>query len=307
MKQTLIECIPNFSEGRDRSVVEAIVNSIKSVNGVVVLNYSSDPDHNRSVVTFVGEPQPAVEAAYQAIQVAARLINMDVQRGTHPRLGATDVVPFVPLFGATMDECVILARQLGKRVGDELNIPVYLYQEAALQPYRKNLEDVRRGQYEALKEDIGRNPDRIPDFGPSVLGTAGATIIGARNPLVAFNVYLTTDDVRIAQKIARHIRFSSGGFPHVKALGMLVNGYAQVSMNFTNTAITALFLVIEEIRHLAESVGVAIHHSELIGLVSNSVLMDVASAYLQLQDFSVEQILEHKLSMAYRAESTLPE
>lgn len=307
MKQTLIECIPNFSEGRDQSVVEAIVNSIKSVSGVVVLNYSSDPDHNRSVVTFVGEPQPVVEASYQAIQVAARLINMDVQRGTHPRLGATDVVPFVPLSGATMDECVILARQLGKRVGDELDIPVYLYQEAALRSHRKNLEDVRRGQYEALKDDIGRNPDRTPDFGPSVLGTAGATIIGARYPLVAFNVYLTTNDVQIARKIARQIRFSSGGFPHVKALGMLVNGYAQVSINFTNTAVSPLFPVIEAIRHLAESDGIGIHHSELIGLVSNSVLVDVASAYLQLQDFSVEQILEHKLSMTYLAESTFLE
>ncbi|MBA3870505.1 MAG: glutamate formimidoyltransferase [Anaerolineae bacterium] len=296
MKQKLIECIPNFSEGRRLEVVEAIVNAIQDVVGVLVLNYSSDPDHNRSVVTFVGTPEAVSEAAFEAIRTASKLIDLDEHQGTHPRLGATDVVPFVPLSGATMDDCVALAQQLGKRVGDELSIPVYLYEEAATRPDRRLLEQVRLGQYETLKSSIATDPERSPDYGPLKLGKAGATIIGARHPLVAFNVYLTTDDIKVAQKIARVIRASSGGFPYVKALGMLVDGRAQVSMNFTNTSETPLAPVIESIRREAAQEGVAIHHSELIGLISNSVLVDVASAYLQLEAFSSEQILEYKLS-----------
>lgn len=298
MKQKLVECIPNFSEGRRPEIVEAIVKAIRDVAGVIVLNYSSDPDHNRSVVTFVGAPEVVVEAAFAGIQVASKLIDMEQHQGTHPRLGATDVVPFVPLAGTTMDECVTLAQQLGKRVGDELGIPVYLYEAAATRPERKLLEQVRRGQYETLKTTIANDPDRIPDYGPSKIGSAGAIIIGARNPLVAFNVYLTTDDVKIAQKIARTIRASSGGFPHVKALGMLVNGRAQISMNFTNTSETPLISVMEIIRREAERAGVAIYRSELIGLISNSVLIDVASAYLQLEGFKHEQILEYRLYQA---------
>jgi glutamate formiminotransferase/formiminotetrahydrofolate cyclodeaminase len=195
-----------------------------------------------------------------------------------------------------MDECIALAHEVGKRVGDELGIPVYLYEAAATRPERKLLEQVRQGQYEALKASIENDPERAPDFGPLKVGSMGATIIGARHPLVAFNVYLTTDDIKIAQKIARVIRASSGGFPHVKALGMLVDGRAQVSMNFTNTAETPLFPVIEMIRREAGQMGVEIHHSELIGLISNSVLVDVATSYLQLEGFSPEQILEYKLS-----------
>ncbi len=298
MKQKLVECIPNFSEGRRPEVIEAIVHSIQAVPGVLVLNCSSDPDHNRSVVTFVGAPEAVGEAAFAAIRVASTLIDMESQQGTHPRLGATDVVPFVPLAGTTIDECVMLANHVGKRVGDELGIPVYLYEAAATRPERTRLEQVRHGQYETLKTNIENDPERAPDYGPSKVGRAGATIIGARNLLVAFNVYLTTDDLKIAQKIARVIRASSGGFPHVKALGMLVNGRAQVSMNFTNTAETPLAPVIEAIRHEAAKMSVDIHHSELIGLISNSVLVDVASWYLQLDAFSSEQILETKLSQA---------
>jgi glutamate formiminotransferase len=296
MKQKLVECIPNFSEGRRPEVIEAIVKAIRQVEGVIVLNYSSDPDHNRSVVTFVGTLETVVDAAFAAIRIASTLIDMEQHQGTHPRLGATDVVPFVPLAGTTMDECVVLAQQLGKRVGDELSIPVYLYEAAAIRPERTHLEQVRRGQYETLKTIIANDPNRTPDYGPSKVGRAGATIIGARNPLVAFNVYLTTDNVNIAQKIAQTIRASSGGFPHVKALGMMVKGRAQISMNFTNTSETPLIPVMELIRQEAAREGVAIHRSELIGLISNSVLIDVASAYLQLEEFSSEQILEYRLS-----------
>jgi glutamate formiminotransferase/formiminotetrahydrofolate cyclodeaminase len=296
MQQKLVECIPNFSEGRRPEVVEAIVTAIQNITGVLVLNYSSDPDHNRSVVTFAGTQEAVGEAAFQAIRTASTLIDLEQHQGAHPRVGATDVVPFVPLTGVTMDDCVALARSVGKRVGDELNIPVYLYEEAAIRPDRKLLEQVRRGQYEALKTSIATDPKRAPDYGPLKVGKAGATIIGARHPLVAFNVYLTTDDIKIAQKIARVIRASSGGFPYVKALGMLVDGRAQVSMNFTNTSETPIASVIEAIRREAAQAGVAIHHSELIGLISNSVLVDAAAAYLQLEAFSPEQILEYKLS-----------
>ncbi|MBI1277161.1 MAG: glutamate formimidoyltransferase [Anaerolineaceae bacterium] len=298
MKQKLVECVPNFSEGRRPEVIEAIVGAIQSASGVVVLNYSSDVDHNRSVVTFVGALDAVGEAAYRAIQAASNLINMEQHQGTHPRLGATDVVPFVPLGGTTMEECIKLAHDIGKRVGKELGIPVYLYEEAAKRPDRKLLEQVRRGQYEGLKATIENDPERAPDYGPAKVGIAGATIIGARNLLVAFNVYLTSDDVKIAQQIARVIRASSGGFPHVKALGMLVNGQAQVSMNFTNTTVSPLFPVMEAIRREAERLGTAIHHSELIGLISNPVLMDVAASYLQLEGFDKAQILEYKLSQA---------
>lgn len=307
MKQKLVECIPNLSEGRRPEVVEAIVRAIQSVGGAVVLNYSSDPDHNRSVVTFVGAPDAVVEAAYAGIRVAATLIDMDKHEGMHPRIGATDVVPFVPLAGTTMADCVALAHELGKRVGNELGIPVYLYEESATRPERKQLEQVRRGQYEILKTSIATDPQRIPDYGPLKVGRAGATIIGARNPLVAFNVYLTSDDIQIAQKIARVIRHSSGGFPHVKALGMVVNGRAQVSMNFTNTDVTPLVPVIEAIRREAGQMGVAIHHSELIGLIANSVLIDAASRYLQLEPFNSEQILEYKLSQLLDEDSQMLE
>ncbi len=298
MKQKLVECIPNFSEGRRTEVIETIVQAIQEVAGVVVLNYSSDADHNRSVVTFVGAPEAVGEAAFRAIGVASTLIDLENHQGTHPRLGATDVVPFVPLSGVTMHDCIQLAYEVGKRVGDELSIPVYLYEEAATRPERKLLEQVRRGEYEALKTAISNDPERAPDYGPMKVGSAGATIIGARHLLVAFNVYLTTDNIKVAQKIARTIRASSGGFPHVKALGMLVNGRAQVSMNFTNTSVTGLAPVIEAIEQEAEQAGVTIHHSELIGLISNSVLVDVATSYLQLDGFSSEQILEYKLSRA---------
>src|SRR5512142_609894 len=215
----LIECIPNFSEARRPEVVDDIVAAIGSVEGARLLDRSSDLDHNRTVLTFAGPPKAVEEAAFRAIQAASELIDLDQHTGEHPRIGATDVVPFVPLSDVTMEECVALAKRLGERVGRELNIPVYLYEHAATRPDRVNLENIRRGQYEGLKSEIETHSDRKPDYGPSHLGKAGATVIGARNPLIAFNVYLSTADVDVAKKIARSIRQSSGGMRYVKALG----------------------------------------------------------------------------------------
>ncbi|OQY84088.1 MAG: glutamate formimidoyltransferase, partial [Anaerolineae bacterium UTCFX3] len=207
----LIECIPNFSEARRPEVVDQIAAAIQSVADVKLLDRSSDLDHNRTVLTFAGTAAGVEEAAFRAIQKAAELIDLDQHTGEHPRLGAADVVPFVPLSGATTEDCVAIAKRLGERVGSELQIPVYLYEAAAARPERTNLENIRRGQYEALKEEMGVKPERDPDFGPNKVGKAGATVIGARNPLIAFNVYLTTDDQEIAKKIAKAIRHSSGG------------------------------------------------------------------------------------------------
>jgi glutamate formiminotransferase / formiminotetrahydrofolate cyclodeaminase len=295
MPNQLVECIPNFSEARRPQVVEAILAAITGVPGIYLLNHSSDNDHNRTVVTFAGSPAAVEEAAFQAIRKAAGLINLDQHSGSHPRLGATDVVPFVPISGVTMDECVAMARRLGERVGRELDIPVYLYEEAATQPDHVNLENIRRGQYEGLKAEIETHPERKSDFGPARLGPAGATVIGARHPLIAYNVYLTTDDVSIAKAIAKKIRASSGGLPAVKALGMLVEGKAQVSMNLTNFHQTSVARAVEEIRQEAEKVKVKIHHSELVGLIPQEALIDSAASYLQLDGFQPEQVLEYRL------------
>ncbi len=291
----LVECIPNFSEARRPEVIDEIVAAITSVPGIHLLDRSSDLDHNRTVITFVGPPQEVEEAAFRAIRTAAQRIDLNQHRGEHPRIGATDVCPFVPLEGVSMEECVAMARRLGERVGRELGIPVYLYEYAATRPDRVNLENIRRGQYEGLKEEIATNPDRFPDFGPAQLGPAGATVIGARDPLIAFNVYLTTDDVEIAKRIASAIRHSSGGLRYVKALGLLVEGRAQVSMNLTNYAKTPIARVVEMIRREAARYGVAIHHSELVGLIPQRALIDAAVWYLQLDAFQPDQVLENRL------------
>ena len=295
MPNPLIECIPIFSEARRPEVIDQIAAAITSVEEVHLLNRSSDLDHNRTVLTFAGPPFAVEEAAFRAIQTAAELIDMDNHTGEHPRLGAADVVPFVPLSDVTMDDCVAMAKRLGERVGNELNIPVYLYEAAALRPERANLENIRKGQYEGLKSEIGSDPDRAPDYGPSELGAAGATVIGARNPLIAFNVYLTTDDVDIAKKIAKVIRHSSGGLRYVKALGLLVEGRAQVSLNLTNYRETPVARVVELIRREAERYGVGIHHSELVGLIPQDALTDAAVWYMQLDQFDKAQILESRL------------
>lgn len=307
MTNPLIECIPNFSEARRPEVIDQIVASIQSVSDVKLLDRSSDLDHNRTVLTFAGSPTGVEEAAFRAIKTASELIDLDNHTGEHPRIGATDVVPFVPLSNASMDDCIAIAKRLGQRVGAELSIPVYLYEAAATKPERTNLENIRKGQYEVLKTEIESNENRKPDFGPSKLPKAGATVIGARNPLIAFNVYLTTDDVDIAKKIAKAVRQSSGGLRYVKGLGLLVDGRAQVSMNLTNFRDTPIARVVEMIRREAERYGVVIHHSELVGLIPQDALIDAAVWYTQLDGFDKEQILETRLFSSTTSASTSPQ
>ncbi len=291
----LIECIPNFSEARRPEVIDQIEAAIRSVKGVHLLDRSSDLDHNRTVLTIAGDPDIVEEAAFRAIKKAAELIDLDHHKGEHPRIGATDVCPFVPIQGVSMQDCIDLSKRLGARVGRELDIPVYLYELAAARPERVNLENLRKGQYEGLKAEIETNPDRAPDYGPVKLGKAGATVIGAREPLIAFNVYLTTDEVGTAKKIANAIRHSSGGLRFVKGLGLLVDGRAQVSMNLTNYRESPVARVVETIRREAARYGTAIHHSELVGLIPQDALSDAAIWYLQLDQFDKAQILESKI------------
>ena len=302
MSNALVECIPNFSEARRPEVVDKIVASINSVSGVRVLDRHSDLDHNRTVITMVGDPSAVEEAAFRSIRTAAELINLDEHEGAHPRIGATDVVPFVPISGIGMADCVAMANHLAKRVGDELSIPVYLYEEAATRPERQNLENIRKGQYEGLKAEIATHPERQPDHGPARLGTAGATVIGARAPLIAYNIYLTTNDLSIAQKIAKAMRHSSGGFRFIKAMGVIVDERAQVSMNMTNFKQTPIARVVEAVRREAERYGVGIHHSELVGLIPQDALIDAAVWYTQLDGFKTDQILENRLFDVARSE-----
>ena len=296
--KALVECIPNFSEGRRPEVIQQILESIRDTPSVVLLDHSSDSDHNRTVVTFVGDPAGVEEAAFSAIETAAQLIDMTRHKGEHPRIGATDVVPFVPIRGIEMDECVAIARRLGQRVGEQLNIPVYLYEAAASSPDRENLATIRKGQYEGLRDEIATNAQRSPDFGPNELGSPGATVIGARAPLVAYNIYLDSDDVDTANKIARAVRHSGGGLRFVKAMGVLVDGQAQVSMNLTDYTRTPIFRVQEMVRREAARYGMRITHAELVGLVPEQALIETARWYLQLDLFKDDQILERQLQAA---------
>ena len=300
MTNPLVECIPNFSEARRPEVVQQIIDTIASHKGVQVLDHHSDLDHNRTVVTYVGDPQSVEDAAFAAIKTAAGLIDLDQHTGEHPRMGATDVVPFVPISDVSMQECIEMANRLGRKVGDELNIPVFLYEEAATIPDKQNLEKIRSGQYEKLITEIGKSPVKTPDYGPLEVGKAGGTVIGARQPLIAFNIYLTTNDVSIAQKISRAVRHSSGGLRYVKGMGVLVEGRAQVSMNLTNYKKTPVARVVEFVRREAERYGVGIHHSELVGLIPQDALSDAAQWYIQLDDFNNEQILEQRLFQVMR-------
>ncbi|MBN2046788.1 MAG: glutamate formimidoyltransferase [Anaerolineaceae bacterium] len=298
MSQPLIECIPNFSEARRPEIIEEIKKAIQSVPGAWIIDQHSDLDHNRTVITMIGAPADIEEAAFRAVARASELIDLNQHEGQHPRIGATDVVPFIPIRDSSMLECVEISRRVGKRVGDELGIPVYLYEEAATVPDRKQLENIRRGQFEGLRDEIRHVAERQPDFGPAKLGPAGATAIGARNPLVAFNVYLTSNDINIAKKIAVAVRNSSGGLRYVKALGMLVNGMAQVSMNLTNYQHSPVERVVEMVRREAQRYGVGIHHSELVGLIPQQALIDSARWYLQLDQFKDDQILEMRIGDA---------
>ncbi|MCY4019911.1 MAG: glutamate formimidoyltransferase [Chloroflexi bacterium] len=294
--EQIVECVANFSEGRRTEVVGEFVAAISSTDGVAVLGRESDVDHNRSVVSFAGEPAAVVEAAFAGIRVAAALIDMGSHTGQHPRIGAADVVPFVPLHNVSMDDCVRLARELGARVGKELQIPVFLYGEAALRDKYRRLADIRRGGYERLRECIELSDERRPDFGPRFLGSAGACAIGARDILIAFNVYLSTDDVAVARRIARAVRESSGGLPHLMALGLLVKGSAQVSMNLSNYRITSIHHAVEAVRQEAHSLGVAVEGSELIGLTPKAALAATAASYVQIDNFSLDRVLEIQLA-----------
>jgi glutamate formiminotransferase len=294
----IVECVPNFSEGQRTDVIEAIANQIKSVEGVRLLDYEHDKDHNRSVMTFVGEPEGVKRAAFASCAKAAELIDLNRHKGEHPRIGAADVIPFIPISNVSMDECVTLARDLGKEIAEKLGIPVYLYEYAATKPERQNLANIRKGQYEGLRESIQKDPERGPDFGPSKLHpTAGATVVGARMPLVAYNVNLSTDDISIAKSIAKSIRYSSGGLKYVKALGLEIKerGIVQVSMNLTNHQETPVFRVFDLIKKEAERSGVEILGSEVIGLIPMNALVDSAEFYLRLENFDKSQILEKRL------------
>ncbi len=293
----LVECVPNFSEGRRPEVVAAIRDAIAQVEGVSILDVSSDASHNRSVLTFVAPVDTAVDAAFAGIKAAAERIDLCKHTGEHPRIGATDVVPFIPLEGSTMEDCIALARALGERVGRELKIPVYLYERAATTPARENLADVRRGEFEGLREEIGKNPARNPDFGPAKIhSTCGAIAIGARPFLVAYNVYLgPASNLQIAKNIAKAVRGSSGGFRYVKGLGLEVDGQAQVSMNLVDTEKTPLHNAFDFVKLRAEAEGAPVTWSEIVGLVPEKVMFDTAVSHLQLKQFTPQQILEKKV------------
>ena len=293
----LVECVPNFSEGRRPEVIAAIRDAIAAVEGVSVLDVSSDASHNRSVITFVATVDTAVDAAFAGIRAAAERIDLSKHTGEHPRIGATDVVPFIPLEGSTMEDCISLARALGERVGRELRIPVYLYERAATTPARENLADVRRGEFEGLREELGKNPARNPDFGPGEIHpTCGAIAIGARPFLVAYNVYLgPASNLQVAKNIAKAVRGSSGGFRYVKGLGLEVDGQAQVSMNLVDTEKTPLHIAFDFVKLRAEAEGAPVTWSEIVGLVPERVMFDTAVSHLQLRQFTPAQLLERQV------------
>lgn len=293
--QQIVECVPNFSNGRDPEIYNGLAQTINRVTGVKVLDVSADPDHNRSVITFVGAPAEVEEAAFQAIKMAAELINLESHEGEHPRIGATDVCPFIPVRNVSMADCVAIAERVGRRVGQELGIAVYLYGDAAARPERKKLADIRKGEYELWKSEVATNPERKPDFGPAEPKQWGATVIGARPFLIAYNIYLNSENAEIADKIARDIRFIGGGLRFVQAKGFLVEGQAQVSMNLTDFNKTPIYRVQEMVRREAARYGLSITRAELIGMTPQKAMMEAAKYYLQLDDMQDGQILEYKL------------
>lgn len=292
----IVEAVPNFSEGRRPDVIDAIATAIQAP-GVSLLHQTSDWDHNRTVLTIAGAPAALLEGLFQATRVAAEHINLFEQRGQHPRLGATDVVPIVPIQGITLEECARLATDLGRRIGEELQLPVYLYEAAATRPDRRYLGDVRRGEFEKLVDEITL-PARRPDFGPAVVGPAGAVIVGARPFLIAFNCFLKTGDVQIARIIARAVRERTGGLPAVRALGLLVNGQAQVSINLVDYTKTPLPVVVETVARLAAQQDTTLDHCELIGLIPQAAIFQAAAHALRLPDLGAAQVLEGALQAA---------
>jgi glutamate formiminotransferase len=293
---TLVECVPNFSEGRDEAKVDAIVDAMK-MPGVYLLDRESDSDHNRSVITLVGEREAIQEAAIRGVGKAAELIDLNAHTGAHPRMGATDVVPFIPIDGVTIEDCVAMARHVGEEVWKRHRIPVYLYESAATTPERQNLENIRRGQFEGLRAEIATNPARCPDFGePCLHTTAGATVVGARKFLIAYNVFLNTPDVAIAKKIAKAVRFSTGGMRFVKGAGFLVRGMAQVSMNLTDFEQTPVHRLFEMVKREAARYGVVPVSSEIVGLIPKKALEQAAEWFLQVENFDSSLILENRLA-----------
>jgi glutamate formiminotransferase len=304
----LVECVPNFSEGRDPAIIAALRGAVRDVPDVRLLDTHSDPDHHRTVLTFVGMAEPVAEAAFRAVREAAARIDMRRHRGVHPRIGAADVVPFVPLGDTPMTTCVGLAEELGARLGEELDLPVYLYGEAARRPERRVLAAVRRGEYEGLAAVIATDPSRAPDFGPARLGPAGAVAVGARGPLIAFNVLLATSDLAIAQAVAREVRASSGGLPAVQALGVRTSrpGTVQVTMNLTDTRQTSLPTAVAAVRAAAARRGVELVESELVGLAPADALLPAAAEALVLPGLTRRQVLELAWAWPEGAEPETP-
>ncbi len=296
MPSTLVECVPNFSEGRDPAKVDAIVEAMK-ISGVYLLDREMDSDHNRCVITLVGERDAIQEAAIRGVGKAAELIDLTKHQGAHPRMGAADVVPFIPIDGVTIEDCVAMARHVGAEIAKRFQIPVYLYEAAAATPERQNLENIRRGQFEGIRAEIATNPARKPDFGePRVHPTAGATVVGARKFLVAYNVFLNTPDVDIAKKIAKAVRFSNGGLRFVKGAGFLVRGLAQVSMNLTDFEQTPIHRAFEFVKREAARYGVIPVSSEIVGLIPKKALEQAAEWFLQVENFDSSLILENRLA-----------
>jgi glutamate formiminotransferase len=293
---TLVECVPNFSEGRDSAKVDAIVEAMK-IPGVYLLDREMDADHNRCVITLAGERDAIQEAAIRGVGKAAESIDLTRHQGAHPRMGAADVVPFIPIDGVTLEDCVAMARHVGAEIARRFEIPVYLYEAAATTPERQNLENIRRGQFEGIRDEIATNPARKPDFGePRIHPTAGATVVGARKPLIAYNIFLGTPDVDIAKKIAKAVRFSSGGLRYVKAAGFLVRGLAQVSMNLTDFEQTPIHRAFEFVRREAARYGIVPVSSEIVGLIPKLALEQAAEWFLQVENFDSSLILENRLA-----------
>jgi glutamate formiminotransferase/formiminotetrahydrofolate cyclodeaminase len=310
MARQLVECVPNFSEGRDASKIDAIVGAILAVPEVVLLDRESDADHNRCVITFVGPPDAVAEAAFRSVEKAVSLIDLTKHQGAHPRLGAADVVPFIPIEGVTLEDCLKLAERTAHEIWNKLRVPVYFYEAAAKQPDRVNLENIRRGQFEALVKEMGTVPARKPDVGDAVIHpTAGAVVVGVRKYLIAYNVNLGTPDLNIAKKIAKTIRFSTGGFRYVKSMGVMLEArnQAQVSINLTDFEQTSMHLVYETVRREAERYGVPVVGSEIVGLIPKKTLEMSAEYFLRFENFKPELVLENRMADALTPRNGLTE
>jgi glutamate formiminotransferase/formiminotetrahydrofolate cyclodeaminase len=306
----IVECVPNFSEGRRKEVVDALSAALTGAPGVALLDSEMDAAHNRCVISIAGDPEGVAAGVIEAVGKAVELIDLNKHRGEHPRMGAADVIPFIPISGVTVEECVELSARVAERLAERYRIPIYLYEQSARIPARQDLAYVRKGEFEGIREEIRSDPDRKPDFGPSeVHPTAGATAVGARPPLIAYNVYLRTADLKIAQAIARAVRFSSGGLRYVKALGFEIKerSQVQVSMNLTNYEGTPIFRAFEMVAREAERFGVAVASSEIVGLIPQKALDACAGYYLRLEGFSQDQILENRLAGALGREPSVGE